>query len=195
MDLDDVVADFLHDNKGGMGGGYDSFSAIVLGFVHAVDWANEPWLQALLGAQAMAWVVAGAFRSNMGVQCAIFAAGAVTVLASEAANEWGAAHWKDFAGQNYFDKHGVFLTAVLTCPLLVLLLLQVLNALYITSWLLIKTKVRFVCLFVGMGIWESSLGLTSSVWCDCLRAARGARHRQEGGSYAKTQGGRGAQEG
>ncbi len=38
---------------------------------------------------------------------------------SERLNALGAQHWERFAGQNYFDRQGVFMSAVVSGPLLV----------------------------------------------------------------------------
>ena len=41
----------------------------------------------------------------------------VVVYLAERLNALGAARWRDFAGQNYFDPGGVFVSAVLSAPL------------------------------------------------------------------------------
>ena len=40
------------------------------------------------------------------------------VYSAEWINRLGASHWQEFAGQNYFDKSGVFLGVVFCVPLL-----------------------------------------------------------------------------
>jgi hypothetical protein len=39
-------------------------------------------------------------------------------------NAWGAANWRSFSTQNYFDKNGVFMSALFTAPLILVLLVQ-----------------------------------------------------------------------
>lgn len=41
----------------------------------------------------------------------------VLVFSSERLNALGARHWQRFAGQNYFDGSGIFVSAVLSAPL------------------------------------------------------------------------------
>ena len=39
------------------------------------------------------------------------------VYFSERLNRALGRHWKSFAGQPYFDKHGIFISAILSAPL------------------------------------------------------------------------------
>ena len=65
-----------------------------------------------------------------------------TVYAAEFLNRQAAAHWQEFAGQNYFDKHGVFVSLVFCAPLLAAAFVILINALRATSRLLIEVKKR-----------------------------------------------------
>ena len=48
----------------------------------------------------------------MNIFCAV-----VAVYLAERLNALGASHWQRFAGQNYFDPNGVFVSTVLSAPL------------------------------------------------------------------------------
>ncbi len=41
----------------------------------------------------------------------------VVVYLAERLNALGASHWQRFAGQNYFDSNGVFVSTVISAPL------------------------------------------------------------------------------
>jgi hypothetical protein len=61
---------------------------------------------------------------------AVLSVCAAFVLGAEAVNGLGQDHWRLFASQDYFDKNGVFVTIVLSAPMLVLCFLMLLNGLY-----------------------------------------------------------------
>mmetsp|Transcript_13567 Transcript_13567/g.15763 ORF Transcript_13567/g.15763 Transcript_13567/m.15763 type:complete len:91 (+) Transcript_13567:265-537(+) len=63
------------------------------------------------------------------------------VYMSELINAYCAVHWKKFSSQNYFDKHGVFTGLFWAAPLLILMMFQMLNALYQSSNMLVEVKV------------------------------------------------------
>ena len=65
-----------------------------------------------------------------------------TVYAAEWINRQAAAHWQEFAGQNYFDKRGVFISLVFCAPLLAAAFAILINALHAASRLLIEVKKR-----------------------------------------------------
>lgn len=46
---------------------------------------------------------------------------ALTVFLAERINAFLAKHWKSFAKQPYFDPHGVFFSAVVSAPLLLVM--------------------------------------------------------------------------
>ncbi|GBF94331.1 hypothetical protein Rsub_06953 [Raphidocelis subcapitata] len=103
----------------------------VMAFVHAVDW-KEPWIVALLAAQAALWLSAVLLRRSTAYLSAVFVGGAAVVFFGERLNALGAAHWRSFAGQPYFDGNGAFFAALVAGPLvltlftvLILYLLQV----------------------------------------------------------------------
>jgi hypothetical protein len=42
------------------------------------------------------------------------------IYLSERLNRWGSKHWQQFAGRDYFDEHGSFITVVYATPLLLI---------------------------------------------------------------------------
>ena len=65
-----------------------------------------------------------------------------TVYVAEWINRQAGAHWQEFAGQNYFDKRGVFISLVFCAPLLAAAFVILINALHATSKLLVEVKKR-----------------------------------------------------
>uniref|UniRef100_A0A7N2KVE9 Transmembrane protein 18 n=1 Tax=Quercus lobata TaxID=97700 RepID=A0A7N2KVE9_QUELO len=49
-------------------------------------------------------------------------------------------NWKSFAGQNYFDPSGVFLSALWSGPLLVIAILILVNTLFSLCYLIVRWK-------------------------------------------------------
>jgi len=78
----------------------------------------------LLGSHCLLFLLTIIFRRNVDVQTVIFLVAVSLVAMAERINSFCAAHWKDFATQNYFDPHGVFAGIVFCAPLLLLLLFQ-----------------------------------------------------------------------
>ena len=50
------------------------------------------------------------------------------VYFAERLNRLGARHWRSFAGQDYFDPHGVFASALLSAPLLLVMFVILVGA-------------------------------------------------------------------
>ena len=110
-----------------------------MGFAHAIDW-SEQWLMGLGAFHAIVWLVAIATRRNNDAQMVLLISILGMVYCAEYVNTWASQHWQEFAGQNYFDKRGVFISVMYSAPMLALALLVLLNALRHTSSLLIKVK-------------------------------------------------------
>ena len=113
----------------------------VMGFTHAVNW-SERWLVGLGCFHAFVWLVALATRRNHDVQAVMLVLILGLVYAAEWINSLGSEHWQAFAGQNYFDKRGVFISVMYSAPLLCCAMFLLLNALRLTSSLLIQVKRR-----------------------------------------------------
>lgn len=111
----------------------------VLGFVHAVDW-SERWLLGLLAFHAAWWGAALALRRSADATMVLLVALLATVRAAEPLNTLARAHWRAFAGQDYFDTRGVFVSVTYSAPLLVLAFLVLLNGLRLACRLLVQVK-------------------------------------------------------
>lgn len=116
-----------------------SLVADVLGFYHAVDW-SEPWLRGLAAFHVLVWIVAVAFRRWDNVQMLLLVGILGVVYSAETLNRLAGEQWQQFAGQNYFDKHGVFISVLFSAPLLACAMFVLLNALRSASRLLIQVK-------------------------------------------------------
>ena len=110
-----------------------------MGFYYAVDW-TETWILALLANHALLFAMAFLTRRVPAVQTAIFLVVLLAVACAERLNAVGNEHWREFATQNYFDPHGVFLAVVFCAPLLLAAFVIMLNALCMTSSLLVQVK-------------------------------------------------------
>lgn len=104
----------------------DSFRA----FSAAVDW-REPWLVAVLSLQTLLFFSVLVMRKSNTFLTAVFVFAMLTVYSSEQLNRLLSQNWQTFAGQPYFDKNGIFISAILSAPLvldmLVILICYLLN--------------------------------------------------------------------
>lgn len=116
-----------------------SFKADVLGFYHAVDW-TESWLRMLGAFHIIVWTLAVGLRHYDNVQMVLLLTILAVVYGAESLNRYAGEHWQDFAGQNYFDKRGVFISVVFSTPLLACAMFVLLNALRSASKLLVQVK-------------------------------------------------------
>jgi hypothetical protein len=62
------------------------------------------------------------------------------IYTSERLNSLGARHWRSFAGQNYFDPRGVFISALLSAPMLTIMFAVLINYLLASAGLLVQMK-------------------------------------------------------
>jgi uncharacterized membrane protein YgcG len=103
-----------------------SFYNDVAGFIAAIDWeADGYWLAVVAVVHLVYFSLIVCFRRVETVQLSVFVSICVVVLASESINTFLHEHWWEFATQDYFDPHGVFLSCLLSGPLLALGFLQV----------------------------------------------------------------------
>ncbi|BBN04874.1 transmembrane protein 18 [Marchantia polymorpha subsp. ruderalis] len=119
--------------------GQGSFWEPILAFIHAVDW-TEPWLIGLMCTHVVLLMLAVLTRRNNKAQMILFFSALVCVYFAERLNSILDRHWKSFARQPYFDRHGVFLSTVWSVPLLLMSTLILVNSLLTLSKLLVKWK-------------------------------------------------------
>ncbi len=62
------------------------------------------------------------------------------VRSAEWANKYGARHWEEFATQNYFDEKGIFISLMLSAPLLLMAFVMLISYLREASGLLVEVK-------------------------------------------------------
>lgn len=112
----------------------------VMGFYYAVSWSKEPWLQAILATHVLLFLLVIFARRNQVIQALIFLGSCAVIFFAESLNEMAGKRWREFSTQNYFDKHGVFTSVVLSTPLLLILFVQLLLTLRDASHMIVKLK-------------------------------------------------------
>ncbi|XP_076941617.1 uncharacterized protein LOC143611253 [Bidens hawaiensis] len=112
---------------------------IFIGFFHAIDW-KEPWLMGLLSFHFMVLIIIFTSRKNINFQMYVFLLSLAGVYLAERLNTVLSNNWKSFAGQNYFDRHGVFLSVLWSGPLLVFATIILVNTLFSLCHLIVKWK-------------------------------------------------------
>jgi transmembrane protein 18 len=89
-------------------------------FRHAITWSE--WFILLILLLQLSMLILTCFacrrKSSLSVRIFVMMLIAALVRSAEFLNQLGSVHWKKFATQNYFDKHGVFLSIMLSAPLL-----------------------------------------------------------------------------
>ncbi|KAK8928401.1 hypothetical protein KSP39_PZI017430 [Platanthera zijinensis] len=135
----DLVADLVErvssDLKIGFRPAVDSF----VGFFHSIDW-NEPWLICLLLFHFTLLVIAFISRKRVNFQIGLSIFAFSGVYLAERINHILAKNWRSFAGQNYFDPNGLFISVLWSGPLLVLSIVLVVNTLISLCKLIVKWK-------------------------------------------------------
>ncbi|PNW87543.1 hypothetical protein CHLRE_02g142150v5 [Chlamydomonas reinhardtii] len=117
----------------------EPFLHVVQGFIHAIDW-RERWIIGILVFHAVMLLAALTTRKSSLIQGTIFLIAAATVWGSERLNALGAEHWQSFAGQNYFDRTGVFMSVLVSGPLLLAMFIVLINYLISCSAMLVEAK-------------------------------------------------------
>ncbi|XP_075509356.1 uncharacterized protein LOC142545839 [Primulina tabacum] len=114
---------------------YENF----LGFFHAINW-KEPWLICLISIHVFLLLVTFASRKNVNFQMCLFLLALGGVYLAERLNSFLAGNWRSFAGQDYFDPHGLFLSVLWSGPLLVIAVLILVNTLFSMCHLIVRWK-------------------------------------------------------
>lgn len=79
-------------------------------------------------------------RKNTNFQMCLFLLSLVGVYLAERLNGVLLANWQSFAGQNYFDPHGVFISVLWSGPLLMIAIVILINTLFSLCHLIVKWK-------------------------------------------------------
>ena len=97
----------------------------VQGFYHAVDWSRDRWIFLFAALQLCALASVVCVRDGSAqMQGTVFLLWVGVSLCASPLNAWGNANWRLFSTQYYFDKNGVFMSALFTAPLILVLLVQ-----------------------------------------------------------------------
>ncbi|XP_073287627.1 uncharacterized protein [Primulina huaijiensis] len=131
----DLVEKLTAELRSGLKPAYENF----LGFFHAINW-KEPWLICLISIHVFLLLVTFASRKNVNFQMCLFLLALGGVYLAERLNSFLAGNWRSFAGQNYFDPHGLFLSVLWSGPLLVIAVLILVNTLFSTCQLIVRWK-------------------------------------------------------
>ncbi|KAI3826214.1 hypothetical protein L1987_00259 [Smallanthus sonchifolius] len=133
--MQEIVEKISSELRIGMQPAMDNF----IGFFHAIDW-KEPWLVGLMVFHFMVLVTIVTSRKNINFQMYLFLLSLAGVYLAERLNTVLCDNWKSFAGQNYFDHHGVFLSVLWSGPLLVFATIILVNTLFSLCHLIVKWK-------------------------------------------------------
>ncbi|KAM7510945.1 hypothetical protein LguiB_009820 [Lonicera macranthoides] len=131
----DLVEKFTAELRSGLQPAYENF----MGFFHAIDW-KEPWLMYLMAFHAVLLLVTIFSRKNINFQMFLFLLALAGVYLAERLNIFLGENWKSFAGQNYFDPQGVFLSVLWSGPLLVISIIILVNTLFSLCQLIVRWK-------------------------------------------------------
>ncbi|KAF9620269.1 hypothetical protein IFM89_011004 [Coptis chinensis] len=134
--MSDLVEKFTAELRSGFQPAVDNF----LGFFHAIDWKVEPWLIGLISFHVSLLLLIFISRKNVNFQMLLFLMSLTGVYFAEKINTALRNNWKSFAGQNYFDPHGVFVSVLWSGPLLCISILILMNTLFSLCQLIVKWK-------------------------------------------------------
>ena len=96
----------------------------LMGFYHAVRW-RDAGVVALLSFHALFATVCLLLRTRPMVHGALFLLACGLSYSATHINTYLAVHWRDFGfSQNYFDRHGVFMSSLFCMPLLLVAFAQ-----------------------------------------------------------------------
>ena len=125
--LQQLFADSRKLRKGTDTTAYEAF----MGFYHAVRW-RDPGVMCMLGFHVVYAALCLALRNHPTVHIVLFLLTCGLSYSATYINIYLAAHWRDFGfSQNYFDRHGVFLSSLFCAPLLLIAFAQMVCAVFV----------------------------------------------------------------
>ncbi|XP_042510037.1 transmembrane protein 18 [Macadamia integrifolia] len=130
-----LLEKFSAELKTGFQPAYENF----MGFFHAIDW-KEPWLICLMSFHIVLLLMVFLSRRNVNFQMFLFLMSLAGVYFAEKINSLLAQNWRSFAGQNYFDPHGLFISVLWSGPLLFISILLLVNSLFTLCVMIVKWK-------------------------------------------------------
>lgn len=110
-------------------------------FRSAITW-NEPFIMGLIALHIIAFVLTifAIKKCGMGSRMLVLTVMAGLVRSAEWFNEYGSKNWEKFASQNYFDDKGVFISIMMSGPLLMMAFFMLISYLREASGLLVEVK-------------------------------------------------------
>lgn len=108
-------------------------------FVHAIDW-GEKWIISLVSVEAALFLIVLFTRQRTNFQGILFLVLGALIYCAKYINVYCARNWEIFAKQPYFDEQGLFISAMVSGPLLVINMAIVVNHLIVLSGLIVKAK-------------------------------------------------------
>ncbi|KAL6551591.1 hypothetical protein OROGR_007745 [Orobanche gracilis] len=135
----DLVEKLSAELRSGLKPACDNF----VGFFHAIDWK---WRTLVDMSHFVPCVVAGSSfllkeehqLPDVSVPCCTVNVGGVYL--AERLNQFLVRNWRSFAGQNYFDPNGLFLSVLWSGPLLVIAIVILVNTLFSLCYLIVRWK-------------------------------------------------------
>jgi len=108
-------------------------------FYQAVDW-SERWLQALVATECFLLILVLVTRHRTTFQGILFVILGAVIYCAKYLNVYLEQNWSSFSRQSYFDASGLFISVVLSAPLLVINMVIVVNHLIVLSGLVVQVK-------------------------------------------------------
>jgi hypothetical protein len=111
----------------------------LMGFVSAINW-REPWIVTLCCTELFLVLLVLFTRKHTTFQACLFVVLGLLVYCAKYINAYCEKNWELFATQPYFDNQGLFISAMVSGPLLVINIIIVVNHLIELSRLIVKVK-------------------------------------------------------
>ncbi|XP_013396797.1 transmembrane protein 18 [Lingula anatina] len=110
-------------------------------YLLTIDW-TETWILCLLGFHLLCYTLIYITRRTGAAQAVLFVFMLMVVYFSENINEKAAEHWRLFSKQQYFDSNGLFISLLLSTPLLLGCMAIVMLWLWEVSQLMVSLKTK-----------------------------------------------------
>lgn len=115
----------------------ESFDA----FRSAITW-NEPFIRSIIAFQILMLFCTFMVTRRSGMSSRLLLLGTMfgIVRSAEWLNKFGAKNWEQYATQNYFDEKGIFISLMLSAPILLMAFFMLISFLREAAGLLVEVK-------------------------------------------------------